>query len=179
MSRLFAKNISCLFLGVILLLSPVSTCLHAQVPVTIPKLSVLPGAVVRIPLTIGDLSGKDVTSFEFVVACDTTVLRLSGVDQEKTLSSGLTMFSNNHVRPYGPGRMKVVCASSQPLTGSGVLVYVTGVAQKQNGSSSLQLSNCILNAGTPPTSVSDGSLTVKPPKGIKSLIRGDSAMTKK
>ena len=179
LNRLFAKNIHCLFLGVILLVSPAGGCLHAQVPVAIPRLSVLPGAVVRIPLNIGDLSGKDVTSFEFVVACDTTVLRFSGVDQEKTLSSGLTMFANNHVRPYGPGRMKVVCAASQPLAGSGVLVYITGVAQKQNGTSSLQLSNCILNAGTPLTSVSDGSLTVKPPKGSKSPIREDSAMTKK
>jgi hypothetical protein len=176
--RLFAKIIRCMFLGLILLTGTEGRRLLAQVSVTIPRVSVLPGATVSIPVKVGDLSGKDVTSFEFVAVCDTNVLRLSGVDQEKTLSSGLTMFANNHVRPYHAGRMKVVCASSQPLAGSGVLVYITGIAQKRNGTSSLKMTNCILNTGLPPTSVSDGSITVRPQKGSKSAAREDSTMSK-
>jgi hypothetical protein len=178
-NRTFAENLRCLFAGCLLVLSTGGMRLHAQVPMTVPKLSVQGGTIVRIPVSVGDLSGKDVTSFEFVVVCDTTVLRLSGVDQDKTLSDGMTMFANNHVRPYGPGRMKVVCASSQPLAGDGVLVYVTGVAQEQDGTTPLKLTNCVLNAGTPSTSGTDGSLSVKLPKGIKSSSPADSEMTKK
>ena len=179
MKRSFARNLGWLFVGIFVLLSAGGRTLRAQVSVEIPKLSAKAGTTVRIPLNVGDLTGKDVTSFEFVVACDTTLLRFSGIDQEKTLSSGSMIFANNHVRPYGPGKMKVVCARSQPLTGSGTLVYITGIAQKQNGTSSLRVSNCILNTGTPSTTVTDGSLTVMLPKAGKYQRLDDSAMTKK
>ncbi len=175
----FAKKLQWWSLGITLLLSAGGSELRAQIPMTIPKLTVQAGTVISIPINVGDLSGKDVTSFEFVVSCDTTFLRFSGVDQEKTLSSGLTMFANNHVRPYGPGRMKVVCASSQPLSGNGVLVYLTGVAQKKGGTSSLQLSNCVLNSGTPPVSSSDGSLKVTMSKADISPTSPDSGKTRK
>jgi hypothetical protein len=134
--------------------------LAAQIPLSLPRLSANPGATVRIPVTVGDLTGTDVTSFGFVVSCDTTIIRLTGTEQEGTLSSGLMMFANNHVRPFTPGKMKVVCASARPISGKGVLVYLTGIVQKKSGSSGLQLSECLLNAGSPPARSSDGSIKI-------------------
>jgi len=134
--------------------------LLAQVPVSLPNLSARGGSELKIPVNVGDLSGLAVTSFEFVVQCDTNVVRLSGIDQERTLSVGLMMFANNRVRPFGPGKMKVVCASAKPIVGSGVLVYLKATTSNAGLRTPLKLSNVIFNAGTPATSVTNGSVKV-------------------
>lgn len=132
--------------------------LHSQIAVTLTSISGVPGSTLKIPVNVADLTGKDVSSFEFVVSCDTTVVRLSGIEQKGTLSQGLTMFANNRVRPFGPGRMKIVCASAEPLSGSGVLVYITANVQKKGGSSPLQLSDFLFNTGTPSASTTNGAV---------------------
>lgn len=148
--------------------------LFCQVPINVPKLSAHPGVDLKIPLTTGDLSGQNVTSFEFVVSCDTSVLKLTGVEQEGTLSTGLTMFANNRVRPFNPGRMKVVCASAQPLSGSGVLVYLTAKTQKAIGVTQIQLSNFVLNTGTPATQITNGVFTASVPENAKKATSRDT-----
>ncbi len=45
--------------------------------------------------------------------------------------------------------MKVTCATATPMSGAGVLVYLTGTAQNTTGSTSLTLSNFLFNTGTP------------------------------
>ncbi len=176
--NVFAKTFRCIAVAGCLL-AVWGARLEAQVPVGIPTISVVAGSVVRIPVNVGDLTGKDVTSFEFVVSCDTNVVRFTGVDQENTLSVGMLLFANNRVRPYGPGKMKVACAGARPISGSGVLVYLTGVAQKRKASSTMQLSDCVLNAGTPSASVTDGLLNVGVTKSTKAPRKIDSTATHK
>jgi hypothetical protein len=156
-----------------------SAALLAQIPVALTSVSGDPENVLKIPVKVAELTGKNVSSFEFVVSCDTTVVRLSGIDQKETLSDGLSMFANNRVRPFGPGRMKVVCASAKPLSGSGVLVYITAVIQKKGGSSPLQLSGFLFNAGIPSASTANGVVKVTVTKSVKTVVGRDTPSRKK
>jgi hypothetical protein len=135
--------------------------LCAQVKVIVPALTLKAGSNVQIPVNVGDLAKENVTSFEFVVVCDTVIIRFTGVEQTGTLSNGLMMFANTKVAPYGPGKMKVVCASAKPLSGKGVLVYLKGTLQSRQGSSPLQLTNFVFNAGTPVPKITNGAAKVE------------------
>jgi hypothetical protein len=156
-----------------------SVALHSQIPVTLTSISGKPDSVLKIPVNVAELTGKYVSSFEFVISCDTTIVRLVGIDQKKTLSQGLTMFANNRVRPFGPGRMKVVCASAEPLSGSGVLVYITAVIQKKGGSSPLELSSFLFNAGNPTASTTNGVVKANVTKKGKTVVGRDTTTRKK
>lgn len=134
------------------------TRIVAQVEVRLPDLRERPGSSLAIPLVVGDLTGKNITAFEFVVTCDSTVLELEGVDQKGTLSEGLTMFANNRVAPYNKSRMKVVCASARPIEGKGTLVRIMAKASKKAGTSMLSLSHVVMNAGLPQVRSIDGSV---------------------
>ncbi|HCA80002.1 MAG TPA: hypothetical protein DEP53_09745 [Bacteroidetes bacterium] len=148
------------FLPLLLLMS-MPAILSAQIDVILPEVNARPGAEISIPLKIGELEGEKVTSFEFVVSCDTNLVQLLGVDQAGTLSEGLTMFANNHVAPFGRGRMKVVCASAIPLSGNGVLVKILALARGRNGKAALKLSDFILNAGKPTVETTAGVVMIR------------------
>ena len=139
----------------------VPTILLAQIDITLPDVKARPGAEISIPLKIGELEGEKVTSFEFVVSCDTNLVQLMGVDQEGTLSEGLTMFANNRVAPFGRGRMKVVCASANPLSGNGVLVKILAIVRGKKGKAPLKLTDCILNAGKPEAQTTAGVVMIR------------------
>jgi hypothetical protein len=138
--------------------------LSAQIGVTLAEVKARPGTEFSIPLKIGDLTGEKVTSFEFVVSCDTNMVQLLGVDQEGTLSEGLTMFANNRVAPFGRGRMKVVCASANPLSGEGVLVKILARARGKNGRATLKLADFVLNAGKPAVETTAGVVMISRPR---------------
>jgi flagellar hook assembly protein FlgD len=132
---------------------------YAQtVQVTIPNTAVQPGSTVNIPINVGSLTGLSVTAYEFVVSCDTTILRFTGVNSTGTLSDGLGPVANYYVSPFGPGKMKVTCATATDMSGVGVLVYLTGTAQTGSGNTSVSLSNFLFNTGTPGTNITNGSL---------------------
>jgi hypothetical protein len=160
--------------AVCLLVSVLFSSLTAQVQVRLPEMTAQAGNVITIPVTIGDLGSEKVTAFEFVVSCDTTVVRLSGVEQGGTLSEGLTMFANNRVRPYGPGRMKVVCASAEPIQGKGVLVKIIAEAANRAGSTGVLLTNVVLNAGKPEVRSVNGLIRLKTLAAQPSRGRSDS-----
>lgn len=142
--------------------------LAAQIRVTLPEVSARPGAHISIPLRIGELAGEKVTAFEFVVSCDSNIVALEGVDQKGTLSEGLTMFANNWVAPFGRGRMKVVCASANPISGNGVLVHILALARKRSGTTRLKLTEFVLNAGKPAVEAIHGVANIgRKPAGTK------------
>jgi hypothetical protein len=144
----------------VLLVCGIWGTLQAQVNVSVPALTLKAGSEVQIPVKVTDLGREKITSFEFVVVCDTAIIRFTGVEQTGTLSNGLMMFANTKVSPYGPGKMKVVCASATPLAGQGVLVYVKATVQGRQGNSALQLTNFTFNAGTPIAKITSGNAKV-------------------
>ena len=171
--------------GVIVLMVACWGMLFAQqVPVTLPALSVLPGTSVSIPIVVGSTTGANITAFEFVVTCDTTIITLDGIDATGTLSTGTwSLLSNNFAGGYGQGRMKVVAASYLPLTGSGVLVYIKGTTQNKPGSSPVQFESFIFNTGDttkdPQPKITTGSVRVNRPPSLtpvsaKTVAQGDS-----
>jgi hypothetical protein len=145
------------FISFILLLVIVQSVLLGQVTLRLPEMKARVGSEVTIPLRVEGLAGRNVTSFGFVISCDASILRLKGTDQRGTLSEGMMMVSNNKVPPYGVGRMKVGCAGAQPISGSGVLVKILATVRKK-GTSSLNLSDILLNAGTPQAKSTDGRI---------------------
>jgi hypothetical protein len=147
-----------------------SPVLLSQVNVRLPEVAARPGSEVSIPVNVGDLTGKRVTAFELVITCDTSVVHLKGIDQERTLSEGLTMFANNRVHPFNVGKMKIVCASAKPISGAGVLVKIVANVRKK-GTTALALSDVVMNAGVPQVRTEDGVLRVQAYRGKKSGTR--------
>lgn len=148
--------------GMILCLMSIgSSDLVSQVRARLPKLETGPGAEVAIPLEIGDLTGKSVTSFELVISCDTNFVRLKSVQQANTLTHGMLVFANNNVRPYNEGRMKVVGATAKPLSGSGPFLKIIAVALGREGGCELRLESIMLNTGSPKVEVTQGFVKVR------------------
>jgi hypothetical protein len=147
-----------------------SPALLSQVNVWLPKVAAQPGSDVIIPVNVDDLTGRKVTAFELVISCDTSVVHFMGRDQEGTLSEGLTMFANNGVPPFSAGKMKIVCASAQPISGAGVLVKILANVRKR-GTTIVALSDVIMNAGVPQVRIENGVLRVQASREKKSGAR--------
>jgi hypothetical protein len=136
------------------------TAVKGQVEARIMSVTARQGSDIVVPLKIRNLTGMNVTAFEFVVSCDTSLLMLNGIEQKGTLTAGLTMFANNRVAPFGPARMKVVCASATALAGDGVLVNILASARGRRGNVRITLSDFILNAGTPAVKSRSGNVAI-------------------
>ena len=154
----FANSYRTLILGLTLGLLAGWGTLQAQVSVTIPNISVLPDSSVTIPVNVGSLTGLNVTGFEFVISCDTNIVKFAGASASGTLSEGWSVVFNNSVGAYGPGKMKIVAANATPTSGSGALVNLLATAKNVSGSSALSVSNFLFNAGTPSATITNGSL---------------------
>jgi hypothetical protein len=162
--KTFAWSFRSALMGLLLVLSAGSHTLRAQVAVSLPSMSVLPGSTFSIPVNVGSLTGLDVSAFQFNVTCDTNIAMLTGIDENATLSSGWLGGFNNSVNGFNPGRMSVSAASSVSAVGGGVLIYITGTAKNTVGKTTVQLSSFLFNTGTPTASITQGSIrTNRPP----------------
>jgi|GEM_PF-2331799 len=90
-----------------------------QVPVSLPDTSATPGASLTLPITVGDLTGKGIISFDFDLTFDPNVLQAQNppVDAAGTLSSNLTITPN----PTS-GRLRVSAFGTTALAGAGTLL---------------------------------------------------------
>lgn len=151
---------------VLMFLSTMS--LIAQVRVSLPNVTSTPGRIFTIPVSVGTIEEEKITAFEFVVSCDTSVMKLLGVEQKGTRTEGLMMLSNNSVVPFNKGRMKVVCASAYPISGDGILVNLLASVESKEGKSPIELSDVTLNAGNPASILTNGSITVRLTSDVES-----------
>ncbi|MCK4689836.1 MAG: lamin tail domain-containing protein, partial [Candidatus Marinimicrobia bacterium] len=99
--------------------------------------------VVVMPITVDDLTGKNVTSYEFTLTYDESVMNITGVDAAGTLSAGLSIVDND-----GVGQLTVAAAGSEALSGSGVLLNLN-IELISNGVCDVAFSNFMFNEGTP------------------------------
>lgn len=128
---------------------------HAQVNLEVGDLSGATGDSITVPVTVSDLTGEDVTSYQFTVAYDTSVVELTDVSAEGTLSADGSIQSNT-----SDGEISVAFAGSEALSGSGTLVELKGVVNRV-GTTSLSFAEAQLfdsDAQDVPVTTADGSL---------------------
>lgn len=134
----------------------VGTGTTGSVNVTLPGSSsgTVGGSQLSIPITVDDVSGKDITSYEFTLVFDAAVVNVVGFSTAGTLSAGA-----GATVTAGTGQLTVNWNHSAPLAGSGVLgnLLVNPVAA---GISVLTLSSVQFNAGDPTAVTSNGSVTI-------------------
>ena len=117
------------------------------------------GSSLTVPLTVGDLTGKGVTSYDFTLTFDPTVIKPSStpISTGGTLSSGLTVTANATVS----GKVTVSAFGTTPLAGAGTLLNLQfDLIGTSNGCSNLTLTNFIFNEGTPCVTISNGNVCI-------------------
>jgi len=129
------------------------------IPVSLPDTaSGLPGSTAAIPVAVGDLSGRNVLSYQGSITFDSGILTATGVSVEGTISQGLSVFPN-----IQPGQITLGAFSATPLAGSGILVKIifeVSGASLPGQSTTLAFQNFVFNAGNPPAALQNGLFTV-------------------
>lgn len=126
------------------------------VPVSLPAATGVSGAILTIPITVGDVTGAGVTSFGTDIAFNASVVRILGASSVGTLSSGFTIVAN----PIDAGTLRVGGFGLNPLEGDGTLVNLE-VELLASGISSLGFSSFEFNGGMPATELTSGSIHVE------------------
>ncbi len=89
------------------------------VPVSIPDTCVKIGDFILIPVNIGDVTGKEVYSAEITLTYDNAILQATDATLIGTIAEGRIMFYNKY-----DGKIEIGISGTEPLSGSGTLVYV-------------------------------------------------------
>ena len=134
-----------------------ANCIAISLPV---DMSVAPTPVVTIPVTVGDLTGRGVISYEFSLTFNSSILRpvqAAPVDAAGTLSSGFTVTPNISV----PGQLTVSAFGLAPLSGQGTLLNLKfEILGGAGGTSALTWTRFVFNEGNPCSATTNGSVNV-------------------
>lgn len=131
------------------------TSTFAQVSVTIPSVSGVAGTTGTGAITVGDLTGKNVTAFEFTITYDKSIIEITGATAGSLLGGNAPTVNPD----VANGKILVAWASATPLTGSGTLVNLQ-FSFKAIGTSVLTAAPFIFNAGTPTVTLTQGEAKV-------------------
>jgi hypothetical protein len=112
------------------------------------------GEQLQLPVSIGILTGRNVSSFTFTVTYDAADLTIASVATEGTLMAG-----RNVLVSTATGQITVSYAGAEPLSGSGTLVHLVATLVAP-GTSLLSFASLTFNGGSPPAAGIDGSITV-------------------
>ncbi|MFC2085437.1 cohesin domain-containing protein, partial [Bacteroidota bacterium] len=124
--------------------------------VSLPDSTVENGTV-NIPLNVGDLTGQGVISYQFTVTYDSNIVNALGIVTDGSISSGMTVIPNTN----NAGEIAVGAFGFNPLSGSGVLVYLQFEIVADEGTTPLEFNDTFMfNAGTPAATTTDGSITI-------------------
>ena len=108
-----------------------------------------------IPVSVGDLTGRGATSYEFTVTFDPSVVELTGASVSGTLSDG----TNATINASQNGRLIIAWAAAVPLSGGGTLINLEA-NYTGTGTSSISFTSFLFNEGSPTSATSSGSVTV-------------------
>ena len=123
--------------------------------VSLPDVTRDIGSAEDITVTVTDVTGEGITSYEFTLTYDPAILSITGVDTTGTVSG----VANPVINTTTPGQIVVVLASAQPLTGSGPLIHLN-VDLLSAGVSTLTFTEFTFNEGNPSLTTIDGSIDV-------------------
>ncbi len=132
------------------------------VRVSIPNAVAARSSQITVPLNIGNLKGRGITSYQFDIEYDPSVLlpAQAAADVTGTISQGLLVVSNSP----RPGLLKVAVYGAIPVTGDGVLIDLRFIAAGQTGTSTpLTISSFRLNNGSADIIASGGRLRIAGP----------------
>ena len=128
---------------------------QAQVAVDLPEVTARAGTSDTIPISVDDLTGEGVISYQITVLFDDSVVDIDGVTTDGTLSDGGTVLVNTAT----PGQITISFASTTALAGSGTLVALNADFLAA-GTSPLTFDEVMFNEGDPAVAVEGGSVTV-------------------
>jgi CSLREA domain-containing protein len=146
-------------------------------PVTaaLPNVSASPGALVTVPITVGDTTGREIISYDLQISFNPAIVQPASpaFDQTGTLSSGMSIKANLN----NPGHfiISAFTTSAGTLTGAGTLLnlkfnVVATTAQvttlafaDYTDPNNIFHPRFMFNEGTPPVSITNGSVTVTGP----------------
>ncbi len=155
------------FLSVLLIIS-FKTSL-AQINVSLPQVVRPIGSPDEyVNITVGNITTQDnITSFQFDVFYDTSVVYISNATNSGSTVSGVSgglFFANPN---YSPGDLRAAFASENPISGSGILAQLQ-LHYKNPGVSSLSFTNPSnsqntfkFNTGTPAAVITPGQVSVQ------------------
>ena len=141
-------------------LRPVAPSCQNSVAVSLPNISAFHNATVTVPITVGDTTGQNITSFDLEVRFDPAVVRpvaAGPTDKTGTLSSGFEITPNQST----PGRLLVSGYGVGPLAGSGTLLNLKfeAIGNPQQVSA-LTWQSFQFNEGDPCAATTAGQITV-------------------
>ena len=128
----------------------------AQVSVTFPTVSGAVGSSTTVPITVGDLTGQNVASYQFTLFYDKNIVDVTGIETAGTKSEGGQIQYNADL---ANGKLLVAWANNTALTGSGTLLKIK-VTFKAAGMSDLDpMATFLFNAGVPAATITKGKAT--------------------
>ncbi len=125
------------------------------VAVSLPASAGNSGETLTVPLTVGDLTGSGVTSFNTVIDFDPSLLQVAGIEQSGTLSSGSTATLDLTT----PGKVGITWTGSA-LSGTGTLLRLN-FNLLAGGTSVLGFDSFAFNGGAVPANTTNGSVTIQ------------------
>ncbi|MGK9475331.1 putative Ig domain-containing protein [Melioribacter sp. OK-6-Me] len=155
------------FLTILAAMLMLGTSTFAQVTVTLPNVGGSTGVVKNGAITVGNLTGLGILSFEFTLSYDKDVVYITGVDQANTLVEGIGSIQVN--ADTANGKLTVAFANGSALEGQGTLLNLV-FKFRNAGTTTLDFGGTFkFNAGTPAVSVVAGQA-----KTAAVLIQGGS-----
>ncbi len=140
-------------------LESVKPDLKYAVRVSVPSVKAPVGSQVAMPLKIGNLQGRGVSSYQFDIEYDPSVIAPAEIaaDLAGTLSEGMSVVYNSP----SPGLLKVAVFGVAPFSNDGVFLYLRFLTIGKAGSgTTLTISGLRLNDGTGDVLVTSGRLHI-------------------
>ncbi len=130
-----------------------------RIPVSLPVRNVGVNSEFTVPVIIGDATGREISSFDFEILYDPTVIEplAQAVVNTETLSGEFAVGAN----VIAPGKLRVSGYGAGNLQNSGTLINLKFRAVGQAGASSaLTWNNFLFNEGVPNVVRTDGRISI-------------------
>ncbi|NIR48733.1 hypothetical protein GWO43_09875 [candidate division KSB1 bacterium] len=128
------------------------------IDVSIPNVDGEESTTVAIPIEVGDLTGRNVISYQAVVTFDESVLDATGASSSETLTAS---FGSPTVNTDVDGEITVGGFGTSPLSGSGTFVnLIFNVVGQPGATSNLDFASFLFNSGNPAANTQGGIFIV-------------------
>lgn len=161
------------YLAAIFIIISVTAPLLA-IDVSLPNVESPAGKTFQMPVYVGDLTGQNVTQYQFNLMYNPSILTATGISRTGTV----TAIWNAPLFQITEGAIQVTANGSEPLTGTGILIYIqftVNPAAAVGNSIPLILTSFRFNSGTPTAQTSNGVFLVIQDTTPPSIISGPNA----